>query len=168
MTYTLPQEVLELVEMNPVEDILLGVLRTQLPGIDVQTLIQYQQGFPFVLARAYGSWGDWDGDPRFLDAAQVNIHTFCDGVNADEESALLSEAVRVVLRDSINVPVMKDGKSLGHLTKADMMVRPRRVTDWATATGPVQYADLPQGVFRWETVYHVEIRRPYNKFFANP
>jgi hypothetical protein len=32
--------------------------------------------------------------------------------------------------------------------------------DWGPSTGPVQYADLPVGVFRYEAIYDLEIRRP--------
>ncbi len=49
----------------------------------------------------------------------------------------------------------------GHLTRVQMTSAPRRVTDWATATGPVQYADLPTGVWRYETQYRIGIRKPH-------
>ena len=40
-----------------------------------------------------------------------------------------------------------------------MTSAPRRVTDWTTATGSVQYADPPTGVWRYETQYRVGIRQ---------
>lgn len=161
MTSSLSPEVLALVEMSPVEDLLLALLPQKLPGVHVNSLIADDQPFPLVLIRNNGQWGEWGGDPRFLDASQVNIHVFCEGVNGDEDAALLSEAVRVVLRDSVNVVI----PGRGHITKAQMVQRPRRVTDWATASGPVQYADLPSGVWRYETVFNVEIRKPTSKPF---
>lgn len=153
---SLPVEVLNLVEMSPVEDLVLALLRTRLPTVNVDTLIALDQGIPFVMVRNAGAWGDWDGDPRFLDAATLAVHTFCEGPNGDEDANLLAEAVRVILRDSVNVVV----PDFGYLTKVRMVNRPRRVTDWATATGPVQYADLPTGVWRWETIFDTEIRKP--------
>lgn len=161
MTSSLDPAILALVEMSPIEDLLLALLAGKLPGCQVKTLIADDQTFPLVLARNTGDWGTWSGDERFLDAGQVTVHTFCEGVNADEDAALLAEAVRVILRDSINEVV----PNRGHLTEVSMVARPRKVTDWATATGPVQYADLPTGVMRYETIYHVAIRKPRLKPF---
>lgn len=161
MASTLHPDVLALVEMSPIEDLLLGLLPMQLTDVHVQSLIQNDQGFPLVIPRRSGDWGEWEGDPRFLDAGQVSIHSYCEGIDGDSDAALLSEAVRVVLRDSINVTV----PGRGHLTKVKMTSAPRRVADWATATGPVQYADLPNGVWRYETVYNVEIRKSGTKPF---
>lgn len=159
---SLPPQVLSLVEMRPAEDLLLDLVTPLLPGVNVGSLIADDQTFPFVLIRNVGAWGEWDGDPRFLDSAQVNVHVFCDGINADEDAALLSEAVRVVFNDIKNIVV--PGK--GHVVRVEMMERPRRVADWATATGPVQYADLPSGTVRYETIYHFIIRKPATKPFA--
>ena len=161
---TLPPEILALVEMSPVEDLMLAVLRQGLPGIDVQTLIADDQTFPMVLVRTQADWGDWAGDPRFIDAATISIQAFCQGLNGDVDASLLSEAVRVVLRDSVNKPM----PDLGHLIKVQMMGHPRRVTDWATSAGPVQYADLPTGVWRYESTYQIAMRKPRNKPFPTP
>jgi len=162
MSTTLPASILAKVEMSPIEDLLLGLLPTPLAGVSVQTKIEDDQTFPFVLVRSTGSWGSWHGDERFLDAAQVSIQTFADGINADEDAANLAEAVRVTLRDSRNIVV----PNRGHMVSCEMTSRPRRVPDWATSTGPVQYADLPTGVYRYETVYHMVIRRSSTKPFA--
>lgn len=161
---SLPPEVLALVEMSPIEDLLLALLPDKFGGIPVKSLIEDNQTFPFILVRNTGAWGEWEGDPRFLDAGTVTVHTFTDGINGDEDGALLSEAVRVVLRDSVNVVVPQRG----HITKVELVSRARRVTDWATATGPVQYADLPTGVWRYESVFRIEIRKPSVKPFATP
>ena len=162
MATTLPAEVLGLAEMSPVEDLMLGLLPAHLGGIRVQTRVEDNQEFPFVLVRSAGSWGNWKGDERFLDAAQLYIHTLADGIDSETDAANLAEAIRVVLRDSKNIVVPRRG----HIVACDMTSRPRRVPDWATATGPVQYADLPTGVTRFETVYHVIIRKPRVKPFA--
>lgn len=162
MSTTLPASILAKVEMSPVEDLLLGLLPMQLEGVRVQTRIEDDQQFPFILIRANGNWGNWSGDERFLDAAQINVHTLADGINAEEDAANLAEAVRVTLRDSRNIVVPRRG----HIVSVEMTSRPRRVSDWATATGPVQYADLPTGVDRYETVYHVVIKKSATKPFA--
>lgn len=156
MPSSLPASALALVEMTPVEDLCLYLLRARLPDVPVQSLIADDQGFPMVLVRRSGDWGEWKGDARFLDSGQISIHVFVDGVEADSDGALLSEAVRVILRDSVNTVV--PGK--GHFTKVKMQGAPNRKPDWATAVGPVQYADLPTGVVRYESVYQLEIRKP--------
>lgn len=163
MSSTLPPSILAKVEMSPVEDLLLGLLPRELAGINVTTFIEEDQKFPFVLIRSAGSWGNWAGDPRFLDAAAITVATFCRGENADEDAALLAEAVRVTLRDSKNKVV----PGRGHIVTVEMTERPRRVTDWATSAGPVQFADLPNDVMRWENTYHVIIRKPARKPFAS-
>lgn len=153
----LPPEILALTEMGPVEDLLLSVLRPVFqPHIPVKTRVKTDQDFPLILVRRGDSFGNWDGDHRFLDQAMVVIHTFSAGPDADEDAALLAEAVRVVLHDAVNEVV--PGK--GHITKVRMLASPRRAPDWVTATGPVQYADLPTGVERYETRYQVHIKRP--------
>jgi hypothetical protein len=41
-----------------------------------------------------------------------------------------------------------------------MDTEPTRQSDWATSSGPVQYADLPSGFYRYQTNYTVKMRRP--------
>ncbi|MFG1602848.1 hypothetical protein [Actinoplanes sp. NPDC049265] len=154
----LPANIRAMVELSPAEDLLLYLLRETLAGVSVQSLIWDNQTFPLVLMRRQPSFGEWLGDTRFLDSADLVIHTFAEDPNGDEDAALLAEAVRVALRDAWlqhrSVP------QRGHLTRVTMTSAPRRVTDWATATGPVQYADLPTGVWRYESLYRIAIRKP--------
>ncbi|ATI18715.1 tail terminator [Streptomyces phage Daudau] len=162
----LPPEIKALAELSPVEDLMLEVLRQGLPGIQVQSLIAKNQTFPLVLARRDPSFGNWAGDTRFLDAARVGIHVFCEDPDGDEDAAILSEAVRVVLRDAWLKQVVYPGR--GHITRVDLASAPRRQTDWATSSGPVQYADLPTGVWRYEATYDIEIRKPRNRPYPIP
>src|SRR5688572_28616028 len=136
----IPPAVRALAELSPIEDILLVILRTALPGVQVQTLIAADQSFPLVLVRRQPQFGAWDADTRFTDTADVVIHTFAADPDGDEDAAILAEAVRVVLRDAWLRHTTVPGR--GHLTRVEMTSAPRRATDWATATGPVQYADL--------------------------
>jgi len=162
----LPPEIRALAELSPIEDVLLPILREGLPGIQVNTLIAKSQSFPLVLVRRAATLGEWSGDPRFTDAATVAVHTFCEDPNGDEDAAILAEAVRVVLRNALFDHKVVPGR--GHITGLTMSAAPRRVTDWATATGPVQYADLPTGVYRWETQYDVTVRKPRQRPFPIP
>ncbi|MEU7905885.1 hypothetical protein [Actinoplanes sp. NPDC049118] len=153
-------------ELSPVEDVMLWLLRAALPGVSVQSLIWIDQTFPMVLVRRAPSFGEWAGDTRFLDSADVIVHAFCTDPNGDEDAAILSEAVRVALRDAWLHHTVVPGR--GNLIRVEMTSAPRRVTDWATATGPVQYADLPTGVWRYETQYRVAIRKPRSRPFPLP
>jgi hypothetical protein len=104
---------------------MLAVLRDGLPGIEVKSLIAKNQTFPLVLVRRDPSFGNWTGDTRFLDAARVAIHVFCEDPDGDEDAAILSEAVRVVIRDAWLTQKVVPGR--GHITRADLSSAPRRV-----------------------------------------
>ncbi|WP_432006307.1 hypothetical protein [Streptomyces parvus] len=160
----LPPEIKALAELSPVEDLMLAVLRQGLPGIQVRSLIAKNQTFPLVIARRDPSFGIWGGDTRFLDAARVGVNVLCEDPDGDQDAAILSEAVRVVLRDAWLKQAVFPG--LGHITRVQLASAPRRQTDWATSTGPVQYADLPTGVWRYESTYDIEIRKPRTRPFS--
>lgn len=153
----LPQEILDLVEMHPVEDLVLTLLRRRITSVPVQSQIYDDQTFPAIVIHKgdmIGEW--WGGDPRFLDTAKLDVFCFTSGLNGDEEGALLSEAVRVALRSCVNEVIPE----LGYLTAVTMTSPPRNAADWDTATGPVQYADLPSEVVRYATTYTLSIRKP--------
>ncbi|MFI5840548.1 hypothetical protein ACIA8K_12650 [Catenuloplanes sp. NPDC051500] len=153
----LPPIVRQLAELSPVEDILLHVLRERLPGVRVQALVHDDQHWPLVLVRRLPQFGDWQGDDRFTDRADIAVHTFCEDPDGDEDAALLAEAVRVSLRNAWFDNAIVPGR--GHITRVQMTSAPRRAPDWATSSGPVQYADLPTGVTRYETQFRVSIRK---------
>ncbi|MEV4642771.1 hypothetical protein AB0J80_36060 [Actinoplanes sp. NPDC049548] len=153
----LPDAIRAMVELSPIEDVMLHVLREGLPGIAVNSLIADDQHFPLVLVRRLASFGNWGGDERFTDQADIAVHCFVEDPDGDEDAALLSEAVRVALRNAWRRNAHIPGR--GYLVKAQMVSAPRRATDWATSTGPVQYADLPTRVHRYETQYRLTIRK---------
>lgn len=153
----IPDAVRALTELSPVEDLMLAVLREGLPGVAVQTLIADNAVFPFVMVRRMPNFGFWDADTRFTDDADVALTAYVADPNGDEDAALLSEAARVVLRDAWLGHKVVPGR--GHFTRVDMTSAPRRGSDWATSAGPVQYADLPVGVWRYETIYNVGIKK---------
>lgn len=153
----LPQEIIDLIELHPIEDLVLTLLRDRITSVPVQSQIHDDQTFPAIVVHRGDQIGDfWRGDPRFIDQARLDVFCFVEGIDADEDGALLSEAVRVVLRESINKVV----PGLGHLTDCEMISPPRNAADWDTATGPVQYADLPTGVVRYSTTYSLSVRKP--------
>ena len=152
---SLPPEVFSLVEFTPLEDLALTALRAQFTEVPVQSLYAKGQPFPMILVRRGDDWGRPNNDTRFVQNGQLKVDTLCSGLNADEDAALLGEAVRVALMRSVNVVF----PGIGHITNVDPIDLPRRVPDWATATGPVQYANLPEGVVRYEANYEVIFRR---------
>jgi hypothetical protein len=161
----LPQSIRDRAEFSPVEDVVVPLMRDAFPELhvggeetNVQSLIEHDQTFPFILIRRSDSFGQFSGDHRFVDSAQVVVHTFCEDPDGDQDAALLADAVRVALRDAWLQHKVVPGR--GHITGFDVLSVPHRVTDWATATGPVQYADLPTGVHRYEARYELSIRRP--------
>lgn len=162
----IPDHIKALAERSPVEDLMLAVLREGLPGIEVKSLIADDQDFPFVLVRRIPGLGGGAEDTRFVDAASISIHCFVPDPDGDEDAAILSEAVRVVIRDAWLSQKVYPG--LGHITSQEVSSAPRRVTDWATATGPVQYADLPTGISRYETQYRLEIKKPRSRPYPLP
>ena len=157
----LPEEITSRVELHPVEDIMLRCLREAMPTSPIYSKIPFDQatlGDYFILVRRLPGWGMWDGDARFVDFAGVGVHVFTKDPNADMKAALISEAVRVAIRDAAKKRAYYPG--LGGLVKTRMDEEPVRRTDWATSAGPVQFADLPAGYQRYEARYSVWIRRP--------
>ncbi len=162
----LPDSVYDLVEYAPLEDVVLPILRDGFPEIPVYSLIPEEglrafteaDALPFILVRRHAVQGVWGGDPRFMDAGAFTIHTFTKDPDGDEDGALLSEAVRVVMREAWLGKKTVPG--VGSVASVRLYEAPRRVSDWATASGPVQFADLPTGVWRYESIYSISIRPP--------
>lgn len=155
---SIPAELYHVAEYLPIEDVLLPMLRPRLHGVPVYSLVpDVDDPFPFVLVRRDHSLQHWRGDSRgFVDQAYVQVDTLTQDPDGDEQGAILSEAVRVAMRDLVRESVtLPSGVSLA---EARLLTAPRRVSDWATATGPVQYADLPTGAWRYESSYYVRLR----------
>lgn len=154
----LPASVLNLIENRPIEDMLLAILRKGLPDVPINSLIAEHPPPFFVIARKMPGMGGWSADARFTDKGRFYIHTFTQDPDGDWKGAVLSEAVRVVLRTAWLEHWSFPG--LGSITEIQLEAEPGRVTDWATSAGPVQYADLPTGFWRYQSIYSIEIRKP--------
>lgn len=153
----LPAAVYNMVELSPIEDILLAILRAGLPGVAIQTLISENAPTPFVLVRRMPGMGGWNADARFTDEGRFFVHTFTDNPDGDQKGAILSEAVRIVLRQAWLSHVAIPGR--GSIISIKMVSEPSRKSDWATSSGPVQYADLPNGLWRYESQYEIKVRK---------
>lgn len=158
MTVNLPESVLALAEFSPLEDIALAILREGLVDVPIYSLIPEDADDFFIVCRRRPALGDWDGDPRFTDEARLELHIFARDPDGDEKASILAEAARVVLRNAWLSH--KNYPGLGSVIRIQQVSDPARKTDWATSTGPVQYADLPTGYWRYESTYEMWIRRP--------
>lgn len=130
-------------------------------GIHVGTL--YSPGLepPVIMVRRErrsGAVGLRDYDDRHLQSAIISINTITSGVDADELCEELQEACRVAIRQAQQDQTIVPG--VGHIAYIQSSITPSRVSDWATSTGVVQYAALPKGWVRYESVYLLMLRPP--------
>lgn len=156
----LPPLTAALAERAPVEDLLLAVLRAALPDIEVVTQVRKDQTFPAILCRRLPTFYFFSGDERFLEQADVAVHTFAADPDGDRDAAIIADAVRVALRDAW---LSNWGSAeLGWIKGFQTLSPARRQPDWATSSGPVQYADLPSNTWRYEGRYRLTVRKPMN------
>lgn len=160
----LPRSVASRIEMRPVEDLALAILRDEFPDMTFRSLYPGEsESWPerdgqLILVRRHPSYGTWDGDTRFIDYGMVAVHVLTYGDDADERAALITEAIRIAFRDVHMEQRYYPG--LGSLADIWLEEEGVRKSDWATSEGPVQYADLPIGWQRYESRFHLKIRRP--------
>ena len=160
----LPDSVKNLAELTPAEDLALGILRASLTDIEVNSQIRAKQTFPFIMVRRLPTFLDFPADERFTASVDLAVHTFAEDPDGDRDAAIIADAVRVVLRNAWLNGYSDPG--LGSVNFFDVLSPARRASDWATASGPVQYADLPSGVWRYEARYRLVIRKPRNLPYA--
>lgn len=153
----IPASIKALTELTPIEDIILTVLRERIPDFDFRSLIPDLDRVPFAQVRRLAGGGAFGADPRFGDSGRFAIHVFTKDPDGDEKGALISDGIRVALRDAAAVNWGNPG--IGWIVKLQMDTEPIRKSDWATSSGPVQYADLPAGHWRYETGYSIQIRK---------
>lgn len=154
----LDEDLLDLVKLTPAEGVILAALRAALPDLPCVATIEANPSIPFVLVRRLAGVGAWQGDPRgFYDVAKIAVHVYAADPDGDVKAAVISEAIRSALflawRNHFTCP-------FGTVTRLRMDSEPSRRSDWATSSGPVQYADLPTGGWRYEAQYTATIRPP--------
>jgi hypothetical protein len=154
----LPESIRGKSEFPLAEDFALAVLRKRLPEVRTQSQIEDDQQAPFILVRRSPELQAWRGHSRFVDVVSLDVECFTEGPDADEDAGLLAEAVRVAFRDAWLENDVYPG--LGNLAYHRMTISPHYAPDWATATGPVQYADLPTGFVRYQSTHRLDIRVP--------
>ena len=155
----LPASIKAVVQMYPVEDLVLAVIRDGLPDLPSFSLIpQDTSAYEFFAVFRRIPGGTWGKDPRFVDHATLQVQVYTKDPESDSKAALISEAIRVTLVRAEREQRVYPG--LGHLVKVTVTNEPARGSDWAPSSGPVQYADLPSGFTRYQTTYSLKIRRP--------
>lgn len=152
----------------PITDICLEVLRKRLPGFPFFTKIPFKQTpaeispfYTFAIVRPDDGLGFWNGIENILDNGGITIQVFTHDPDGELKGILVSNAIKLSLfaekRDRTFFP------GLGGICGVTMTQEPIRRADWATATGPVQYADLPTGYWRHESKFDVFVRPDMNR-----
>jgi hypothetical protein len=143
--------------------LLMRIFRDFFAGQDIQigTLFVEDMRTPAIIARRERRSGNGEArnaDDRFVEPAVVSINTLTSGLEAEADGAALQEMCRIALRQA--QLEQKYFPGLGHISKIENSTSASRVSDWATSTGVVQYATLPKGVARYESVFRLLIRPP--------
>lgn len=156
---TLPESVRDAAGPVPLgEDLALDLFRRLLPDLQWVSLLTPAYSPPFALVREVTFYGAWTPDRRFIREYFITIETFTEGLESDVEGPLIHRAAEnVLLRASLAHEPVLDGA--GWLEAAELVEPARRVSDWASANGPVQFADLPQGWTRHISTHRLTVKR---------
>lgn len=156
----------------PSDDLTLGVFRRyfgSIPDLHIGTLFSVDMPMPAVITyqeRRSGTVSHGVKDDRFLTAPVVAVNTLTAGINADVLGAQLQEACRQAIRTAQQEQWVIPGG--GSISVMENSTEPSRVSDWATSTGVVQYAALPNGAVRYEAIYRLIVRPPPRSTTSNP
>lgn len=153
------------------DELVLGIFRRFFEGVDglhIGTLFTKNLEPPVIIARRErrsGTVVDKTEDSRFLQPAIFSVNTITSGHEADEIGEELQEACRIALvtaqQEQWTIP------DAGTLSVIENSTVGTRVSDWATSTGVVQYASLPKGWVRYESIYRVLYRPPDQSTITN-
>lgn len=157
----IPESIAATAQLTPIEDVVLNVLRERHPDIEFFSLIPYNQldlidGF--VLVRRISGNGYWSGRSHLLDSGQFLIQVYTRDPDGDWKGAMISDGIRASLEAAGTEHKYYPG--IGSIVRLRCIEEPVRKTDWITATGPVQFADLPTGFTRYESRFRITVRPP--------
>jgi hypothetical protein len=97
-------------------------------------------------------------DSRYLKPVIISINTITSGLEAEADGHDLQEMCRVALvQAQLNQTTFP---GLGHISNIENSTIASKVSDWATSTGIVQYAALPKGAVRYESIFRLILRPP--------
>ena len=143
--------------------LVLAVLREFFAGQDIQIRSLYSEGIstPAIIARAErrsGTVSHDSADSRYMKPVIISINTLTSGLEAESDGDDLQEMCRVALIEAQRKQKVFPG--FGHISNIENSTVASKVSDWATSTGVVQYAALPKGVVRYESIFRLLIRPP--------
>lgn len=139
-------------------------------GQNVHVYSTYSENMqtPAVVARRErrsGTLALHSKDDRFMQPAIIMVSTFTAGVDADEENEELQEMCRYALRQAQQRQKYVPG--CGHIAVLEASTHPAKVSDWQTSTSVVQYASLPKGAVRYESIFRLLVRPPAQSTITN-
>lgn len=148
---------------GPPNKLVLAIMRSFFAGQDIHigSLFTETMPTPAIITRHERRSGTISHDPadsRYLKPVIVSINTVTSGLEAEAEGEQLQEMCRVALVQAQLNQVTFPG--LGHISNIENSTVGSRVSDWATSTGIVQYATLPKGAVRYESIFRLIIRPP--------
>lgn len=143
--------------------LVLRIMRDFFAGQDIKigSLFTEDMATPAIVTRHERRSGTISHDPadgRYLKPVIISVNTITSGLEAEDEGAQLQEMCRVALvQAQLNQTTIP---SLGHISNIENSTVASKVSDWATSTGIVQYAALPKGAVRYESIFRLIIRPP--------
>ena len=129
--------------------------------IAIRTLFSEEMPTPAIVARRERRSGNGEArnaDPRFIEPSVVAVNTITSGLEAESEGSELQEMCRIALLQA--QLEQRSYPGIGHIAAIENSTSASQVSDWATTTGIVQYAALPKGAVRFESVFRLLIRPP--------
>ena len=164
MTRTIPV-------FGSVDDLMVALFRDFFTGqnIHIGTVFSSAIEPPIIIVRRERRSGQASidsSDDRYIQSAIVSVNTITAGPDADMLGEQLQEAARIAIREAQQNQITVPG--LGSISSITNSIEPSRVSDWATSTGVQQYASLPKGWTRYESVYRFLLRPPEQSLVTNP
>jgi hypothetical protein len=143
--------------------LVLRIFRDFFAGQDIHigSLFTEDMATPAIIARAERRSATISHDPadnRYLKPVIISVNTVTSGLEGESEGHDLQEMCRVALVEAQMRQQSFPG--LGHISNIENSTVASRVSDWATTTGIVQYAALPKGAVRYESIFRLIIRPP--------
>lgn len=143
--------------------LLMAIFREFFVGqeIHIGTLFSEDIPTPALLARTErrsGSIAHKAGDEMFLKPVIASVNTLTSGLEAESDGEALQEMARIAITQAQREQKVFPG--VGYISAIENSTVASRASDWATSTGIVQYATLPKGVVRFESIFRLLIRPP--------
>lgn len=153
-----------------VDELVRKIFEDFFAGQDVHIYSGYSENMqtPAIVARRErrsGTLALHSRDDRFMQPAILMVSTITNGIDADEEGEELQEMCRYALRQAqirqTSYP------NCGHIAVMEASTHPSKVSDWQTSTSVVQYASLPKGAVRYESIFRLLVRPPAQSTITN-